>query len=191
MMQKRMDPFFNWGRARDAHHGIEPLFTAGEIVERVEELAKILSHWFNDDEEPVAEVIMNGAVMFGADLVRALSSRGVVMEMDFIQLQRNRKEGDVKLIAASNRPVTGRHVLIIDDIYDTGHSLLFAKEHFYRLGAEQVTSVVLLDKSAGRETVAQPDYIGFECPDVFVIGYGMDIGFKYRELPFVGKLGSA
>ncbi|WND03978.1 phosphoribosyltransferase family protein [Temperatibacter marinus] len=186
-----MDPFFDWGRAKNAHEGVEPLFTAGEIVERVEELATLLSKWMDDDEEPLAQVIMNGAVMFGADLVRALSSRGVVLEMDFIHMQRNSQAGTVDLIAASNRPVTGRHVLIIDDIFDTGRTLQKAKDHFYRLGADQVTSVVLLDKSNGKETATRPEYIGFECPNVFVIGYGMDIGFRYRELPFVGKLGTA
>ncbi|GHF11697.1 hypoxanthine phosphoribosyltransferase [Kordiimonas sediminis] len=184
-----MDYFFDWKEAHSAHHGIEPIITSDEIVVRIEELAKSLCRWF--DTEPVAQVIMNGAMMFAADLTRAMSSRGCVMEMDFIQLEKNRREKTVKLLAASNLDVKGRDVLIIDDIFDTGATLSFAVENFLSLGAESVTSVVLLDKSNGKETLAKPDFIGFECPDVFVIGYGMDVGYRYRELPFIGKMGQA
>jgi len=184
-----MDHFFNWKQAKDAHHGVEPVFTADEIIDKVEDLAVRLTRWF--DEEPVAQVLMNGAMVFAADLVRAMSSRGCVMEMDFIQLEKNRQDGAVKLAAASNLPVEGRDVLLIDDIFDDGKTLSFAYEHYKKLGASSITSVVLLDKSGGKETTIKPDFIGFECPDIFVIGYGMDIAYRYRELPFIGKMGRA
>ena len=184
-----MDHFFDWNKAGDAHHGIEPVFTADEIVAKVDDLASRLTRWF--DTEPVAQVVMNGAMMFAADLTRAMSSRGCVMEMDFIRLERNRKEETVKLIAASELPVEGRDVLVIDDIFEHGRTLTFARDYFLALGAESVTSVVLLDKSAGRATNINPDFVGFECPDIFVIGYGMDIAYRYRELPFIGKMGRA
>ncbi|WP_308911377.1 phosphoribosyltransferase [Pseudokordiimonas caeni] len=181
--------FFDWDRAGEAHHGVEPIFTSDEIIERVEELAASLHRWF--EEEPVAQVIMNGAMMFAADLTRAMSARGTVMEMDFIQVAKNRRAGTVDLVAASNLPVEGREVLIIDDIYETGNTLAFAHAHFKALGAANITSVVLLDKSQGRQTVFKPDFVGFECPDIFVIGYGMDVAYRYRELPFIGKMGRA
>lgn len=184
-----MNPFFDWNKAGDAHHGIEPVFTADEIVAKVDHLAARLVRWF--DEEPVAQVLMNGAMMFAADLSRAMSVRGCVMEMDFIQTEKNRKTGDVSLTAASNLSVKGRDVLLIDDIYDDGGSLSFAHEHFSSLGAQSITSVVLLDKSGGRDTKIKPDFVGFECPDIFVIGYGMDVAYRYRELPFIGKMGRA
>lgn len=184
-----MEHFFEWDRAGDAHHGVTALFTADEIVVRVAELAATLVDWF--EEEPVAQVIMNGAFMFAADLLRAMSSRGLVVEMDFIRLEKDRTAGTVDLIGASDRPVEGREVLIIDDIFETGHTLDRAREHFMSRGAAAVTSVILLDKSLGRKTVCQPDFTGFKCPDVFVIGYGMDVGHRYRELPFIGRMGQA
>jgi hypoxanthine phosphoribosyltransferase len=184
-----MGPFFNWNKAGDAHHGIEPVFTADEIISKVDDLAERLTLWF--DEEPVAQVLMNGAMMFAADLSRAMSVRGCVMEMDFIQVEKNRKTSTANLIAASNLSVKGRDVLLIDDIFDDGATLSFAYEHFNALGAESVTSVVLLDKSGKRGTKIKPDFVGFECPDIFVIGYGMDIAYRYRELPFIGKMGRA
>jgi len=182
-----MSYFFEWDTARDNHYGIEVIFTSEDIITRVDELAATLARWF--DDEPVAHVVMNGAMMFAADLVRAMSSRGLVMEMDFLTVEKNRREGTRSLIAASNRPVNDRDVLIIDDIFETGRTIALAKEHFKALGANSVTTVCLLDKSQGKPTEARPDYIGFECPDVFVIGYGMDMGYRYRELPFIGKMG--
>lgn len=184
-----MNPFFDWNKASDAHHGVEPVFTADEIITKVDDLAVRLVRWF--DEEPVAQVLMNGAMMFAADLSRAMSVRGCVMEMDFIQTSKDPKTKKVDLVAASNLDVRGRDVLLIDDIYDDGGSLSCAYEHFNALGAQSVTSVVLLDKSGGRDTKIKPDFVGFECPDIFVIGYGMDIAYRYRELPFIGKMGRA
>jgi len=181
--------FFDWNRADDAHRGIEPIFTADEIVNRVEEIADSLARWF--DDEPVAHVVMNGAVMFATDLVRAMSSRGAVMEMDFLTVEKNRREGTRRLIAATNRPVHNRDVLVIDDIFETGRTLKLAREHFLALGASSVTFVALLDKSQGKVSDVAPDFTGFQCPDVFVIGYGMDVAYRYRELPYIGKMGRA
>ena len=191
-MSRRTPPpdlFFDWDKAGDNHHGVEPIFTRDEIIARVDELAGQLDHWF--ESEPIVEVIMNGAMMFAADLVRAMSARGAVMEMDFIRLKKHRREGRVELLSASNLPVDGRDVLLVEDIFETGRTLAFARDHYLALGARSVTSVTLLDKSNNRKTLLQPDFIGFQCPDIFVIGYGMDIGFRYRELPFIGRLGQA
>ncbi len=184
-----MDYFFDWNKAGEAHRGIEPIFTADEIVSKVDELAGRLTRWF--DTEPVAQVVMNGAMMFAADLSRAMSMRGCVMEMDFIQKRKDRQNLTVELTAASDLPVKGRDVLVIDDIFEHGLTLKSARDYFLSLGAESVTTVVLLDKSRKNTTNIKPDFIGFECPDVFVIGYGMDIAYKYRELPFIGKMGRA
>lgn len=180
---------FDWRDADDNHHGIEPVFTAEEIMARVEELAGGLHRWFKT--EPVVEVMMNGAMMFASDLVRSMSARGMVMEMDFIHVHKDRKAKTATVAAASNRPVDGRDVLLIEDVFETGQSLAVARDHYLGLGANSVTTIALLDKSAGKPTAITPDFIGFECPAIFVIGYGMDIGFRYRELPFIGRLGQA
>lgn len=184
-----IDTMFAWDEARDNHHGVEPIFTSDEIVACVGSLADRLVQWF--ETEPVANVIMNGSLMFAADLTRAMSARGMVMEMDFMTMKKDRRAGTVDILTASERPVKGRDVLVIDDIYESGRTITLARQHFEALGAQSVTFVVLLDKSNGRPVLDKPDFTGFKCPDIFVIGYGMDIGFRYRELPFIGRLGQA
>lgn len=184
-----VDILLEWERAVDKHHGVEPLFSAEEIAVRIDELAKSLCRWF--DTEPIAQVMMNGAMMFAADLTRAMSARGMVMEMDFIRVKSEKKAGRVEMLASSELPVKDRDILLITDLFETGRALNHAKEHFIARGAQSVTTVALLDKSNNRSTLLNPDFIGFECPDIFVIGYGMDVGYRYRELPFIGRMGQA
>lgn len=169
--------------------GIQPIFTADEISERMADMAESIAHWF--EEDLVAQVVMNGAFMFASDLTRALANHDIVIEMDFLTVEKDRRKGTRSLGFASNRPVLNRDVLIIDDIFETGRTLKMAHDHFTKLGASSITSVALLDKSKGRDVAMRPDYIGFDCPDYFVIGYGMDIGYRYRELPFIGRIGQA
>ena len=88
--------------------------------------------------------------------------------------------------AALYRDVHGRDILLIDDILESGRTLSFAKELMYERGARNVTIAVLLDKREKRRTDLEADYVGFECPDHFVVGYGMDVAYAFRELPFVG-----
>ena len=84
--------------------------------------------------------------------------------------------------------IAGRDVVIVDDILDSGRTLLFAKERLRAKGARMVLSCVLLDKKARRTEMVTADFTGFECPDRFVVGYGMDLGNRYRELPFIGTI---
>ena len=144
-----------------------------------------------DFADGLADVVMNGAFVFAADLARALSNRGVVLEMDFIRLEKDRRAGKVSLIAANDRSVEGRDVLVIDGIFEHGKTLQYATDYFLKAGAANVTTCVLLDKSQGREVAVRPDYVGFESPDSFVVGYGLDLGHRYREVPFIARLGQA
>ena len=84
--------------------------------------------------------------------------------------------------------VQQRHVILIDDVLDSGRTLAFAKDLISARGAAKIETCVLLDKRAARAVSIEPDYCAFTCPDVFVVGYGMDVGHRYRELPFVGRL---
>lgn len=173
-----------------AHPQIKTLYSAAEIAARIEDIADAI---VAAAERPLlVEVIMNGAVLFGADLVRALSRRGQGIEIDFIALSSYGKgtesSGNVVLEADARGAIAGRDVLLIDDILETGRTLAYAKSHFESKGAARVMSCVLLDKSAGRDPVIKPDFAGFECPDLFVIGYGMDYAYRYRELPYIGYM---
>jgi hypoxanthine phosphoribosyltransferase len=85
-------------------------------------------------------------------------------------------------------PIQGRDVVIVDDILDSGRTLAFAKNLLMQRGAARVLACVLIDKQVKRAVAVEPDFHGFRCPPVFVVGYGMDFAHRYRELPFVGKM---
>lgn len=170
---------------------LKTLYSAAEIATRVEEMADAIVALHDNYGTPLlVEVIMNGAVVFAADLVRALSRRGLVIEIDFIALSSygkgQKSSGHVVLEADARGAIAGRDVLLIDDILETGRTLSFARDYFLSKGAARVLTGVLLDKSAGRTTHIKADFVGFACPDLFVIGYGMDYAYRYRELPYIG-----
>jgi len=172
---------------------VEPLFSAEAIAARVEELSEAIA---SSAQRPLLmEVILNGAVIFGADLMRSLSRRGIHLEMDFIALssydRSTQSSGEIALEAEARGAIAGRDVLLIDDILETGRTLSFAKAYFASRGAARVMTSVLLDKSAGRDPSLVPDFIGFSCPDRFAVGYGMDYAYRYRELPYIGLMDRA
>ncbi len=183
-MSEQIDP------TKFTQKGIESIFSAAEIAARVEDMADAIVEYV---ERPLlVEVIMNGAVVFASDLVRALSRRGVVVEIDFIALSSygtgTTSSGEIVIEADARGAIGGRDVLLVDDILETGRTLAFAKNYFMAKGAHRVMSCVLLDKSKGRSPAMRPDFWGFTCPDLFVIGYGMDYAYRYRELPYIGHL---
>ena len=133
--------------------------------------------------------ILKGSFIFAADLIRALHDAGLEPEVEFITLSsygRGTTSQGVKIIKDIDSDVKGRDVLLIDDILESGRTLRFARDLMYERGANDVDIAVLLDKRSRREGNLDADYVGFECPDYFVVGYGMDVAYAFRELPFVG-----
>lgn len=130
--------------------------------------------------------------MFAADLIRALHNAGMAPEVDFLTLSSYKKSrtssGQVSILRDLDLEVDGRNVLIIDDVLDSGRTLAFAKDLLSARGARSILTCVLLDKKVPRAVNIKADFRAFECPDTFVVGYGMDVAHRYRELPFVGKL---
>lgn len=166
---------------------IEPLYTAEQIAERNRVLATEIAKGPSDDLLVIA--VLKGSFIFAADLIRALHSTGLAPEVEFITLSsygRGTVSQGVKIIKDIDSDVAGRNILLIDDILESGRTLLFAKELMYERGAKSVSIAVLLDKSVKREENLEADHVGFECPDYFVVGYGMDVAYAFRELPFVG-----
>jgi hypoxanthine phosphoribosyltransferase len=134
--------------------------------------------------------ILKGSFVFAADLIRALHGAGLSPEVEFLSLSSYRtgttSSGKVKLIRDVESDVTGRDVLLIDDILESGRTLAFARKLMLKRGARRVAIAVMLEKPG---KLAQPlavEHVGFVCPDVFVVGYGMDVAHAFRELPFVG-----
>jgi hypoxanthine phosphoribosyltransferase len=95
--------------------------------------------------------------------------------------------GDVRVLRDVESDLAGRNVIIVDDILDSGRTLAFAKARLEARGAKRVLSCVLVDKQVARAADIEPDFSGFTCPGVFVVGYGMDLRDRYRELPFIGE----
>ncbi|HUV33192.1 MAG TPA: hypoxanthine phosphoribosyltransferase [Devosiaceae bacterium] len=172
-----------------AAEAITPLFTAEAIARRVDDLAGAIAARGLHDLIVVA--VLKGSFIFAADLIRALHRHGLTPEIDFIFLASygsGTTGGAVKILRDVESVLAGRDVLIVDDILDSGRTLIFAKEILAARGARSVSACILLDKQVPREAAVTPDFTGFQCPDVFVVGYGMDIAHRYRELPFIGVL---
>jgi hypoxanthine phosphoribosyltransferase len=134
--------------------------------------------------------ILKGSFVFAADLIRALHEAGLSPEVEFLTLSSYRtgtvSSGEVTVLRDVETDVAGRDVLLIDDILESGRTLAYAKRLMQGRGARRVGIAVLLDKPGKLAQPLEADHVGFICPDLFVVGYGMDVAHAFRELPFVG-----
>lgn len=168
---------------------INVLYSASTIAARNLELAKEIAA--RDYADLLVISVLKGSFIFSADLVRAMHDAGLEPGVEFIMLStygKGTEPGKVNILRDVDSDVSGRDVLLVDDILESGRTLTFARERMLERGAKSVNVAVLLDKSSRRQadTPFQADFVGFECPDHFVVGYGMDVGHAFRELPFVG-----
>ena len=173
-----------------APDGIEVIYSPETIADRVEGLARAIVAAGLDNLLVIP--ILTGSFVFSADLLRALQKAGLSPEVDFLSLASYRKgthsAGAVDILRDLEIEVTGRNVLLVDDILDTGRTLAFAKDLVAARGARTIKTCVLLDKRIRRAVSIEADFAAFDCPPVFVVGYGMDMAHRYRELPFVGRV---
>jgi hypoxanthine phosphoribosyltransferase len=173
-----------------ARETVTPLFSAAEIAARVDALARDIAASSQPDLIIVA--ILKGSFIFAADLIRALYREGLKPEIDFIFLASygagTVSGGEVKILRDVETELAGREVVIVDDILDSGRTLHFAKTLLERRGARSVKTCILIDKQVPRAAEIVPDFLGFRCKPVYVVGYGMDLAHRYRELPFIGEV---
>jgi hypoxanthine phosphoribosyltransferase len=168
---------------------IEVLFPAEAIARRNQELAGEIAA--RDFEGLLVVSVLKGSFIFAADLIRAMHGAGLAPEIEFILVSSygaGTTSGEVKVLRDIDAPLAGRDVLLIDDILESGKTLKFTRELLLGRGARSVAIAVLLDKRVRRQTELEADFVGFDCPDRFVVGYGMDAGHYFRELPFVGVI---
>lgn len=169
---------------------IEVIFPAAAIAQRIDELARSIADLAL--ERLLVVAVLKGSFVFAADLIRALHRAGLSPEIDFLSLssygQAASSSGHVQIVRDIETDVAGRSVLIVDDILESGRTLAFARDLIAARGAQRVLTCVLLDKPVPRARSIAADLTAFQCPNVFVVGYGMDLAHKYRELPFVGRL---
>ena len=169
---------------------ISVLYSAKEIEARVRALAADIVRAIGS--EPLIVPILKGSFIFAADLLRALHEAGAEPDMDFITLSSygkgTRSLGEVTIMRDTEAAIAGRDVLIIDDILESGRTLALENDLMAARGAQRVMTCVLLDKPGKLAVDVKADFVGFECPDRFVVGYGMDVAHAYRQLPFVGYI---
>jgi hypoxanthine phosphoribosyltransferase len=169
---------------------IEVIFPPEAIADRIEAMAKNIAG--AGLERPLIVSVLTGRFVFSADLLRALHRAGMEPEVDFLSLSSYRHDtastGSVRILRDLDLDVAGRDILLVDDILDTGRTLAFARDLIAARGARRIVTCVLLNKRMRRAVDIEADYIAFECPPAFVLGYGMDLAHRYRELPFVGHL---
>lgn len=161
-----------------------------QIRAKVAELSKKITEDYRG-KDPVLVCILKGAVMFYADLVRDIDTH---INMDFMAVSSygsgTRSSGEVEIRKDLSKPVDGRHVIVVEDIVDSGNTLSYLTRVLRSRGAASVAVCTLLDKPARRAPgiTLKADYSGFEIEDEFVVGYGLDYAERYRNLPFIGVL---
>uniref|UniRef100_A0A7C4GHT8 Hypoxanthine phosphoribosyltransferase n=1 Tax=candidate division WOR-3 bacterium TaxID=2052148 RepID=A0A7C4GHT8_UNCW3 len=167
---------------------VSPLLTAEQIGARVREIADRISHDYAGGGLVVVG-ILKGAWVFLADLVRCLTIPVVV---DFIAVSSygsgTESSGAVNVMLRPSCPLEGQDVLVVDDILDTGLTLGLVLDKLRQSHPRSLRLCVLLDKPARRRADVEPDYVGFQIPDRFVVGYGLDCGERFRNLPYLGFL---
>ncbi len=166
----------------------EVLISEEEIRNRTRELGKEITEDYKD-KDLVLIGILKGAAIFMSQLSMDID---LPLYMDFMSVssygKASRSTGEVRIVKDLDESVEGKDILIVEDIIDTGLTLSYLKDNLLKRGARSVKVVTLLDKPDRRNVLIDIDYLGFEVPDEFIVGYGLDYAEKYRNFPFVAAL---
>ena len=169
---------------------IGKLFDEAQIAARVDALAGEVVRAIGRDFVVIG--VLKGSFVFLADLVRALSRAAAAPRVEFMRLasygQSMQSSGEVLLLGDVPRDFGGQPVLLVDDIVDTGLSMDYGRRLLTERNAARVWTCALLDKPSRRKVAIELDFVGFEIPDVFVVGYGIDYAEQYRHLPYIGRV---
>ena len=168
---------------------IDEMISAKSIAARIEDLSHDIHKEFEGTSKLVVVGLLRGSFVFIADLVRELD---LPVEVDFLEassygdaMQSSR---EVRIFKDLRGAIEGRDVLVVEDIIDTGHTLAHVTDYLKTKAPSRLKSIALLDKPARREVDYKADWIGFEIPDEFVVGYGIDYAQRNRNLPYIGKV---
>ncbi len=168
---------------------IDEMISAKAIAARIEGLSRDIAREFADTEKLVVVGLLRGSFVFIADLVRELT---LPVEVDFMEVSSygNAMESsrEVRVLKDLRGAIEGRDVLVVEDIVDTGHTLHHVVGMLRARQPRRLSTIALLDKPSRREVDFRADHIGFEIPDEFVVGYGIDFAQRNRNLPFIGKV---
>ncbi len=176
-------------RAAPIHADVEEVLLSGEQLQtRVAELGVALSADYAD-RDPVLVSVLKGSIIFLADLIRSME---IPLSLDLMEVSSygagTESSGQVRILKDLSKPIEGRHIIVVEDIIDTGLTLNYLLKYLADKNPASVRIVCLLDKPARRLAEIPIDYRGFTIPDRFVIGYGLDYDERYRNLPYIGVL---
>ena len=175
-------------KEKNKMENVKVLINEAKIESRLDELAKEIMRDYKD-EDIIFVGVLRGAATFMVELAKRIKNN---VEYEFIQLESYEGEestGVVKLKQELTGKIEGKNIIIIEDIIDTGRTLEYLKEHIKTFKPKSVKICALLSKPSRRIFELNVDYIGFSIPDEFVVGFGMDYNQKYRNLPYIGKIG--
>ena len=167
---------------------LKVLVSEEELKKRLGELGEQINakYW---DKRPLFLGVLKGSFIFMADLVRA---SGLMADVEFIAVSSyqngTKSSGVVQITHDLQQDITGRDIIVVEDILDSGNTLSYLVNYFKARGAASVSIATLLDKPARRTKAVTADFVGFEVPDEFVVGYGLDYAQMYRNLPYIGVL---
>lgn len=166
---------------------IKVLITEQEIASRTRELAKQIQREYNN-EEIVIVCILKGATFFAVELAKRIESDTIIDFMKVSSYEGTESTGKINFTLDISEDITGKNVLIVEDIVDTGRTLAYVKKYLESKNPKSVKICTMLNKKERRVVELNPEYVAFDIPDKFVIGYGLDYDEKYRNLPYVGYL---
>ncbi|MFQ3609913.1 MAG: hypoxanthine phosphoribosyltransferase [Fimbriimonadales bacterium] len=168
---------------------LEVLLTSAQIRERVAELARQIMRDYSETEPPLLVGVLKGSLVFVADLMRQIT---LPVSFDFVATSsygtETQTSGQVRLLKDLDTPVVGRHVLVVEDIFDTGLTLNYLVSQLRDRQPASLRLCTLLSKPECHRVQLPIDYLGFEIPNRFVVGYGLDYQERYRNLPFIAVL---
>lgn len=168
------------------------IVSSEQIREKTEELARKIAADYAHVDSVLLVCVLKGAVMFMADFARAIGREGRPVEMEFMAVssygQRATSSGVVRILKDLDRDIAGKHVIVVEDIVDSGLTLSWLLKYLESRTAASVEVVALLRKPDAIKIQVPVKYVGFDIPNEFVVGYGLDFAEKYRELPYVGIL---
>lgn len=164
--------------------------TKEEIIQKVSEMASIITNDYKDFQEDVVLIgILKGASIFLSDLCREIE---IPVQLEFMFVSSygmsTESKGNVRIIKDLDSNIENKHVILVEDIIDTGYTLNYLINNFQSRGAKTVKIATLLNKPSRRVVDVNVDYVGFEIPDKFIVGYGIDYAEKYRNLPFIASI---
>jgi hypoxanthine phosphoribosyltransferase len=167
----------------------ETLLTAEQIQQRIGAMAKEIERDHPPGHEIHLVCVLKGGFMFLSDLVRAMQNH---VTLDFMAVSsyggRSTSSGEVRVLKDVDSTLEGRHVVIVEDIVDTGLTLRYLQDILHARGPKTLKTACLLSKPSRRKVDVKVDYVGFTIPDKFVVGYGLDYAEQYRNLPYIGVL---